>query len=88
MKLCDVLRQYRWAIRVGVRELAAEIGCSASTLSRIERGHLPDGTTLALILLWLLKKETPRRDVPLDILAEGVTVLLSVMAGFLLAMLI
>ncbi len=36
-----------------VREAAKEIGISAPTLSRVERGYAMDGTTLATILRWL-----------------------------------
>lgn len=59
MKLCEVLKQYRWATKVGVRELAAEIGFSAATLSRIENGGTPDGVILSKILCWLLEAEVP-----------------------------
>ena len=57
MKLCEVLKQYRWVRKVGVRELAAEIGLSAATLSRIEHGEVPSGPKLAKILIWLLREE-------------------------------
>lgn len=59
MKLCEVLKQYRWAIKIGLREMAKEIGFSASTLSRVERGELPSGPNLAKLLCWLLKEDSP-----------------------------
>lgn len=37
----------------GVRAAAAEIGISPSTLSRVERGHLPDLENFRLICRWL-----------------------------------
>jgi transcriptional regulator with XRE-family HTH domain len=37
----------------GVREVAKEIGTSPATLSRVERGHLPDLETFAKICRWL-----------------------------------
>jgi len=37
----------------GVREAAKEIGTSAATLSRVERGHLPDVETFGRICKWL-----------------------------------
>ncbi len=37
----------------GLRTLAAEIGVSASTLSRIEQGNLPDIDTYLTICNWL-----------------------------------
>lgn len=38
---------------MGIRACAAEIGISAATLSRVERGHLPDSRTLGKICVWL-----------------------------------
>jgi transcriptional regulator with XRE-family HTH domain len=37
----------------GVRETAKEIGISSATLSRVERGHLPDLETFKKICKWL-----------------------------------
>lgn len=37
----------------GVRQVAKEIGTSAATLSRVERGHLPDLETFGKICRWL-----------------------------------
>lgn len=37
----------------GIREVANEIGISPATLSRVERGKLPDLDTFALICKWL-----------------------------------
>lgn len=37
----------------GVREVAREIGTSPATLSRVERGHLPDLETFRKICRWL-----------------------------------
>ena len=37
----------------GLRKTATEIGISAATLSRIERGHLPDLTTFEKVCKWL-----------------------------------
>ena len=58
MRLCEVLRQYRWATKQSLRPLAAELGMSFATLSRIENGGTPDGRNLSAILRWLLE-ETP-----------------------------
>lgn len=38
---------------MGIRACAAEIGVSPATLSRVERGHLPDSRTLGKICVWL-----------------------------------
>jgi len=37
----------------GVRAIAKEIGISPATLSRIERGHLPDLETFGKVCRWL-----------------------------------
>lgn len=37
----------------GIREVASEIGISPATLSRIERGHLPDIGTFRKVCTWL-----------------------------------
>jgi len=37
----------------GVRETAREIGISPATLSRVERGHIPDLETFSKICRWL-----------------------------------
>lgn len=37
----------------GIRDVASEIGVSAATLSRVERGHLPDLDTFGKICRWL-----------------------------------
>lgn len=37
----------------GVREVSKEIGISPATLSRVERGNLPDLDTFAKICTWL-----------------------------------
>ncbi len=51
---------YRSMRQIGVREMAAEIGTSAATISRIERGHAMDATTLIQIWQWLLQSEEPQ----------------------------
>ena len=37
----------------GIREVAKEIGTSPATLSRVERGHVPDLETFGKICRWL-----------------------------------
>lgn len=44
---------YRATQRQGVRELGQEIGISAATVSRIERGHAMDADTLLKMWAWL-----------------------------------
>ena len=51
-KLSSMLKQKRGSL--GLRELANKIGgVSASTLSRIEKGNLPDVETFLKICTWL-----------------------------------
>ena len=54
MRLGYVIADYRWANRIGVRDLAKQIGCSHSTLNRFERGDNCDADTLIKILGWLM----------------------------------
>ena len=50
-----VLVVYRTMRQIGVREMAKEIGISAATISRIERGHAMDATTLIRVWQWLIE---------------------------------
>jgi ribosome-binding protein aMBF1 (putative translation factor) len=61
MRLGNVIADYRWANRVGVRELAKEIGISHPTLNRFERGEKCDSDTLTKILEWLFAAAEKRR---------------------------
>ena len=54
MKIGEVLKEWRYGGRMGIREAAEKIGISHSTLSRIENGKPMDGDTLAKILEWFL----------------------------------
>jgi hypothetical protein len=56
MQLSEVLKQWRWAKKISVREAAKLIGIGFSTLSRVENGEDPGGESLAAILKWLLTK--------------------------------
>ena len=49
----QLLVLYRATKGYGVRELSHEVGVSAATLSRIERGHAMDAETLLKIWAWL-----------------------------------
>lgn len=55
MKLGELIRLYRNIENIGIRDLAKELGISYSTLSRVERGEMMDGKTLAALLHWLTK---------------------------------
>jgi transcriptional regulator with XRE-family HTH domain len=53
MRLGNILRKWRRAEDIGIREAAKMIGVSHGTLSRIERGEKMDADTLVKILRWL-----------------------------------
>ncbi|MEV2240140.1 helix-turn-helix domain-containing protein [Micromonospora sp. NPDC049891] len=57
--LGELLRAQRRRRRLALRDLADEIGVSFNTLSRVERGHLPDLTNYERILSWLDAPENP-----------------------------
>jgi transcriptional regulator with XRE-family HTH domain len=48
----------------GIREVAAEIGISSATLSRVERGNLPDLETFAKICKWMEVDPAEVLDIP------------------------
>lgn len=54
MRLGIVLRKWRLMFDLEVKDVAKEIGISASTLSRLEGGSMPDGETLAKVLCFLM----------------------------------
>ena len=49
---------------LGIRAAANEIGISPTTLSKVERGHIPDMKTLEKICNWI--GETPHRVQPME----------------------
>ena len=57
-RLGAMLRNRRREQRLSLRDLAARIGVSLNTLSRVERGHVPDLKNFQRIVDWL--------DVPAD----------------------
>lgn len=60
--LCEVMRQWRWAARLELKNAAAQIGVSDATLSRFERGENVSGETLAKIISWLLSEAAPNQQ--------------------------
>jgi len=63
--------------KTGLRTLAAEIGVSASTLSRIEQGNLPDIDTYLKLCQWLevspeffTKAKKNDEDAKVDVIAH------------------
>lgn len=62
MRLGHVLADYRYAQRIGVRDLAKEIGISSATLNRVENEGACDGATLIKILSWLFAAGDSRKQ--------------------------
>lgn len=56
MKLGLVLRKYRIMSEFSVRTMADTLNLSLSTYSRLERGEMMDGDTLATVLNWLMER--------------------------------
>ncbi len=57
MRVGIIIQKWRTMKERGLRDVAAEIGVSASTLSRLENGKNIEGQALVKILNWLLSKE-------------------------------
>lgn len=51
--LASTLRARRREMRLSLRDLADQTGVSFNTLSRVERGHVPDLTNFQRIIDWL-----------------------------------
>jgi transcriptional regulator with XRE-family HTH domain len=61
-RLAEMLRARRRQKRLSLRDLADQTGVSFNTLSRVERGHVPDLRNLRRIAEWL--------DVPVEMFLE------------------
>jgi transcriptional regulator with XRE-family HTH domain len=59
--LGEALRAWRTESAISLREAAVLLKIPAPTLSRIERGGVPDAHTLIKIMNWLLEPEKPKR---------------------------
>lgn len=57
MKLRRALKLIRTVDNLSLRDLAKQIGVSAPTLSRIERGFPCDAETFGRVFLWLLSAD-------------------------------
>lgn len=53
MMLGPIIADWRFANRLGVRDVAHRIGISPATLSRIENGGNADGRSLIKLMAWL-----------------------------------
>ena len=64
LRLGAMLRERRG--RLGIRQVAEEIGISAATLTRVEGGRLPDIATFQKICTWLHVNPAEILDIPID----------------------
>ena len=64
MLLGQIIRRWRINAERDVRDIAAEIGISSSTLTRLEGGQTPAGDTLAAVIHWLTKPGAPVAATP------------------------
>ena len=64
MRLGEVIRKWRMMSELTIRDAAAMIGISATTLHRFESGDDVDGRALIAVLKWLVahEKESPTSD--------------------------
>ena len=54
-----ILNDYRYANRMGMRELAQQLGVSAATVSRIESGKPMEQATIVKLFNMLFAEERP-----------------------------
>lgn len=52
VELGDRVRAKRRSRKLSIREVAEEVGVSAPTISRVERGHLPERENLLRLARW------------------------------------
>jgi transcriptional regulator with XRE-family HTH domain len=55
--LREVIRKWRMMSELSIRDAAAMIGISATTMHRLESGDDVDGRTLIAVLTWLMAHE-------------------------------
>ena len=54
MRIGELLKAWREKRSLTLREMAPQIGVSLPTLSRLERGMMPDGKTTLKVLAWVM----------------------------------
>ena len=64
MRLGNLIADWRWRNRIGIREVAKQIGISSSSLSRIENGRSVDSRTMTKLMLWAFADESDARRKP------------------------
>lgn len=59
LRLGQMLRLYRTVRKLNMRDVAGEIGISASSLCRIENGKSCDMRSLGKLYAWMIGEERP-----------------------------
>ena len=57
MRVAKLITNWRFIEKVNLRDAANMMDISSSSLSRIERGRIPDGETLIKLISWLVSQE-------------------------------
>ena len=60
MNLGKVLKDWRWANKMSMRDAGKIWGLGAATVMRLEQGHDPDAKTFKKIFIWLLSEQNHR----------------------------
>lgn len=66
MKIGELLRKWRAVSELDLRQGAAIIGVSVSTLRRIEAGVVPDGATVIKLMQWAFATEEVPQSPPVS----------------------
>lgn len=61
MRLGYLIKKWRGAEKIGIREAARQIGTSHATLSRLENGLPCNSDTLASVIIWMIGEDKPRK---------------------------
>lgn len=64
MRVAELIINWRFIKKLNQRDAATEMGISASSLCRIEKGIVPDGTTLVKLMNWLFGEENEKTNQP------------------------
>ena len=59
MKLGQILKKWRFMSDLDLRSASEQMGIGAATLSRIEKGAVPDGYTFVKLLTWMCEQDLP-----------------------------
>ena len=55
----ELIRLYRSVENINIRDMGSELGISAATLSRLERGYEVDQKTMLKLINWLFNTGYP-----------------------------